>query len=231
MEQNKNNLNENENPRPLGEGIIKLAAVLIGAAVVISCYSYTQVDEPFVQTVWYCVAAMLIVVASFLITVVVFARRADKHRNNFFLYDRKTRRDLPVSELTFGEMRKRLLGFMSIFRRRGKIFVGDLLVDEKAVPEHFKPLLCYEILYELATDDGMDAESFLSFGPECADVFSKYLRANEDYELAVNIRSFIFDFADGNKRIDEFKSFMSTKAKHIEGKMLDYARTNIEKFK
>ena len=224
-------MQENKSPTPLGEGIMRLAAVLIGAAVIIACYSYTRVDEPLVRMVWYGIAAMAVILASFLITVVVFARRADKNKNNFFLYDRKTRRDLPVSALTFKELRKRLLGFMSIFRRRGKIYVGDLLMDEKNVPEHFKPLFCYELLYELATSDDMDAESFLSFGPECADVFSKYLRVNEDYELALNVSTFIFDFADGNKRIEEFKSFIGSKTEHIEGKMLDYVRRNIEKFK
>jgi hypothetical protein len=137
--------------------MIKLAAVMIGAAIVACCYSYTKVDEVIVRILILAMSLITIGVAVLMISAVIFARRADKSRNNFFLYDRKTKKEISVGELTFKEMRVRLLGFMSVFRHKGKIYIGDLLADGKTVPEQFKPLFCYELLYELATDDGLDA--------------------------------------------------------------------------
>ena len=233
MDQNnsQNNSQNQKSPRPLGEGVVKLAAIMIGAAVVACCYAYTKVDEVIVRILILAMSLVTVGVAVLLIAAVIFARRADKNRNNFFLYNRKTKKEISVGELTFKEMRMRLLAFMSIFRHKGKVYVGDLLVDDKNVPDHFKPLFCYELLYELATDDGLDAEMFLSFGPECADIFSRYLRENQDYELALRLRSFIFDFAEGNKRVEEFREYMGGLKAHIEAKMMEYTKENIEKFR
>ena len=156
----------------------------------------------------------------------------EKNRKNFFLYDRKTKADMPLSALTFSEVRHRLLDFMSIFKRRGKLYVGDLFDENPHITENFKPLFCYEILYELAIEDGaMDARSFLGFGGECADIFTKYLRQTEDYELATAIRTYIFDYSEENDNTKGFKEYIKSKKEHIESKMLGYAKKNIEKFR
>jgi hypothetical protein len=70
----------------------------------------------------------------------------------------------------------------------------------------------------------------LSFGGECADVFSKYLRENEDYELATKLRSFIMEHSKENNNTESFKEYIKTKKEHISEKMLAYALKNIEKF-
>ncbi len=208
----------------------KLAAVLIAIAVIAACYSYTKVTDGFLQMVIYWISAVLCMVASIFISTAFSVRRAQKHRRNFFLYDKKKKADILPSELSFETVRRRICEFMSIFKHRGKLYVGDLFSENATVPEHFKPLFCYELLYELATNDGLDAAVFLSFGSECADVFAKYLRQNEDYELANNIYSYIVDFESGNRRTAEFKEYINTKGEHIQSKMLGYAVDNIEKF-
>ena len=119
---------------------------------------------------------------------------------------------------------------MTIFKRRGKLYIADLFDENPNIPEYFKPLFCYEILYELASDEGMDATAFLRFGGECADVFSKYLRENGDYELANRLRSFIIEHSEDNNNTEAFKEYMKTKKEHISEKMLGYAVKNIEKF-
>jgi hypothetical protein len=160
----------------------------------------------------------------------VSALRSLKNRRNFFLYDKKKKADITASELTFDTVRSKICEFMSIFKHKGKLYIGDLFSNNATVPEHFKPLFCYELLYELATDDGLEAGVFLSFGSECAEVFAKYLRENEDYELANKVYAFIVDFEAGNRRTAEFKQYMNTQTEHIKTKMLGYAVSNIEKF-
>ncbi len=210
--------------------IIKLASVGIGASVILACYSYTRVEDVFRQLLLYVLSSVICIIAALLIMGAVAIGRAEKNRHNFFLYNRKNKAEMPIASLTVKEIRERLLEFMSIFKRRGKLYVGDLFEENPNIPEQFKPLFCYEILYELAAEDGIDAVAFLGFGGECAEIFTKYLRENEDYELATKLRSFILDFSTENNNSESFREYMRTKKEHIEEKMLKYTVKNIEKF-
>ncbi|MBE6583874.1 MAG: DUF805 domain-containing protein [Ruminococcaceae bacterium] len=233
---NPNNTNDqnkdqaNDRIREATITITKIASVLIAIAIVAACYSYTKVSDMILQMVIYCICTVLCLVASVLIAAAVSARRAHKHKRNFFLYDRKKKTDVSVNDLTFDTVRTRLCEFMSIFKHKGKLYIGDLFSSNSTVPEHFKPLFCYELLYELATNDGIDAGIFLSFGSECGEVFAKYLRQNEDYEMATKIYSYIIDFESGDKRIAEFKEYMQSMDEHIKDQMLVYTKNNIDKF-
>jgi hypothetical protein len=180
--------------------------------------------------VLYGIASFISALAAVFIAGAISLGREEKNRKNFFLYDRKKKKEIEISALTLKDVRDRLIDFMSIFKRRGKLYIADLFDENPNIPEHFKPLFCYEILYELASDEGMDASAFLNFGGECADVFSKYLRENGDYELANKLRSFILEHSEENNNTESFKEYIKTKKEHISEKMLGYARQNIEKF-
>ena len=210
--------------------IIKFASVIIGGAIVLACYSFTKVEDSFLQMMLYGLSALMCSFSSILIMGAVAIGNFEKNRHNFFLYDKKKKADIPVSSLTVENIREKLHAFMSIFKRRGKLYVGDLFDDNPNIPDCFKPLFCYEILYELATNDGIDAVAFLGFGSECADIFTRYLRENEDYELANTLLGFVSEFSAENNNSESFKEYLKTKKTHIEEKMLGYTVKNIEKF-
>ena len=210
--------------------IVKVASVAIAIAIIIACYSYTKVPDEITQMALYVVSSIVLGIATLFIMGAISLGRAEKNRRNFFLYDRKNKADIPISSLTTQQVRDKLVDFMSIFKRGGKLYIADLFDENPNIPEHFKPLFCYEILYELASGEGMDAGAFLRFGSECADVFSKYLRENEDYELANKLRTFILDHSRENDNTESFKDYLKTKKEHISEKMLGYAVRNIEKF-
>lgn len=228
---NQNNEHDtNSLPGIAGSRITKIASVMMGISVIIACYSYAKAGNGFGQIALYALAAFIFVVAAFLMFIVIAAHIAAKNKNNFFLYDKKTKQNIPTEALTFEGVRSRVLEFMSVFKYRGKLYMGDLFSDDRTVPESFKPLFCYEILYELATDDGIRAESFLSFGTECASIFSKYLGQNDDHELAARICGFIYDFSSGNKDVGKFQEYIQSQRDHIKSKMLGYTVENIRKF-
>ena len=210
--------------------LIKVASVMIAIAIVVICYGIAKVDNENSRMIVYSIGWGLALVGAFLIFTTLSAMRSLKNRRNFFLYDKKKKSEISPAELTFDTVRAKICEFMSIFKHRGKLYVGDILGENTTVPEHFKPLFCYELLYELAINEGLDAGVFLSFGDECASVFAKHLRQNEDYELANALYSYISDFSAGNRRVAEFKSFMNGQCEHIREKMLKYAQDNIEKF-
>ena len=70
----------------------------------------------------------------------------------------------------------------------------------------------------------------MSFGNECALIFSKYLRENGDYELASDVCNYLNSYSKENSNAESFRSFIKNKKEYIEKKMLGYTVDNIDKF-
>ena len=210
--------------------IVRLGTVMIAIAVILFCFSYTKVETLALRIVLYVLAVALACIGAFFIVMVVVGSRLENSGNNFFLYDKKKKQNMPVESLTVDEIRDRLQFFMSAFKYRGKIYVGDLFSDRIPCPECIKTLFCYELLCQITEIGRDEAERFLSFGLECADVFTKYLAKSEDYELALKIRIFIIEQMDGKQRSQEFLDYLTERKAHFEEKMLGFTVKNIEKF-
>ncbi len=229
MNNDQNNQN-NPSIEEIGEKVIRFGAILIAAAIILFCFAYTKIESPLLQMLAFGLSTLLGCVGIFIIVVIAVGMRAEKHKTNFFLYDKKKRKNIDPCELTVAEIRKRLEEFMSSFKHRGKLYIGDLFDERRHIPEHFKPLFCYEVLCQIAEGSNSQAETFLSFGFECAEVFSKYLSQNADYELASKIKTYIAEYSDGEHKAEGFCSYISEQKQSIEEKMLNYTVTNIERF-
>lgn len=227
---NNNDNRNREKDDEIGAKIIRVGAILIAAAVIIGCYAYTKVEETMGRIGLFILAGFLLIVGGFIIFVVAVGSRLEKQKCNFFLYDRKTKQDMPLSELTVEEIRRRLIELMSAFRYRGKLYIGDLF-DERytSIPQAIKPLFCYELLLQICEKES-EATLFLSYGDECAEIFDKFLTQSGDLELALNIKDFIGTFSAENDNSQEFIDFLTEKRQYIEEKMLDYTKNNFEKF-
>lgn len=231
MEDNKNTQNDIQGEEKISlASSMRFSVAFAAAAVVEACFAYTKVESIVIRVALYVIAAMFLLIATVSALAVIIRRYAQAHRTNFFLYDRKKRTNIDKNELTFEQVRSRLIQLMSAFKHRGKLYIGDLFDDLHGVPEQFKPLLCYEILYELAANSGVNAETFLSYGHECAEIFSKYLYLNGDDELALNIRSYVYSFHPNSDCAERFSGYMVSQCEHIKEKMLGYAIDNIDKF-
>ena len=233
MEQNnKNKQDQREAAKDAISKLIRIASVMIAIAIVAACFAYTKMEPGIGQAAIYAFAILLALIGGFVIFVMAYGTHLDKHRNNLFLYDKKTKKDIPVNELTVERIRERLVIQMSVFKRGGKLYVGDLFESKLVmVPEAMKTLFCYELLCEIADEKGANPTVFLSFGPECAEIFSKYLSANGDHELALKIKGYFFAFADDKSVAEEFCEYVKSKKEHLQQNMLDFTVKNIEKFK
>ena len=233
MDQNNNTQEQKEAAKDAVSKLIRIASVMIAIAIVGICFAYTKLDGTGIgQIAVYAVSALLALLGAFVIFVMAYGTHLDKHRNNLFLYDKKTKKDIPVSELTVERIRERLVMQMAVFKRGGKLYVGDLFESRViTVPEAIKTLFCYELLCEIADEKGADPSVFLSFGAECADIFTKYLGANDDHELALKIKGYFFAYADDKSVAEEFCEFVKSKKEHLQQSMLDFTVKNIEKFK
>ena len=211
--------------------IIRICSVMIAVAIVLACFSYTKVDPGVAQIALYVLAGIIAIIGGFVIFVVAYGTHIEKQKRNFFLYDRKLKKDIPMDDLTVARVRERLVMHMSLFRHKGKLYIGDLFDSKTMIaPEILKPLFCYELLGEIADENGANASVFLSFGVECAEIFSKYLASNDDHELALKIKGYFFAYANDKTVSGEFREYIVSKKEHIEAKMLGYVKSNIEKF-
>ncbi len=234
MDQNNNNTQkQKEAAKDAVSKLIRIASVMIAIAIVGICFAYTKLDGTGIgQIAMYAVSVLLALLGAFIIFVMAYGTHLDKHRNNLFLYDKKTKKDIPVNELTVERIRERLVMQMAVFKRGGKLYVGDLFENRVImVPEAIKTLFCYELLCEIADEKGADPSVFLSFGAECADIFTKYLGENGDHELALKIKGYFFAYTDDKTVAKEFCEYIKSKKEYLQQNMLDFTVKNIEKFK
>ena len=209
--------------------ITRFGAILLAVGIIMYCFAIVKVEDNFSRFSLSLFACLIGGIGIFVMVVVALGSRAEKNMHNFFLYNKKKKQNMALSELSIAEIRGRLTDFMAAFKFRGKLYIGDLFDERNRIPEHFKILFCYELPCEISENQA-DAEIFLSFGKECADIFTEYLTKNGDGELATNIRGYILDFSGGDKRIDEFRELIISQKERLEEKMLDYTVKNIEKF-
>lgn len=231
MNSNNNQDERQSFVREANAKLIRFASVLIAVAIIMACFSYTKLQGETVGMAVYVLAGLVASFGLFIIFIVIAGMRMEKKKVNFFLYDKKKKCDISPDELTVSIIRQRLISYMALFKHKGKLYVGDLF-DERhiAVPEAIKPLFCYELLCEIADDGGANASVFLSFGTECANIFSKYLCQNDDSELAREINSYFAKFDVNKESAAAFREYIVSKKAHIEEKMLNYTLTNLEKF-
>ncbi len=145
---------------------------------------------------------------------------------NFFLYDRKTNKDISVEDLNAEEISRRLQLYMLFFRRGKQLNLADLF--EGNAPEKFKPLFCYALL-EILTASENDAQwsAFLSCGQELALAFEAHF-AKAEPELTQEIQKHIHAF-DGNDPTS-FRTYLSSKSNDLAVRMLSYVKEHIHDF-
>ena len=205
-------------------------AVMIGAAIIGVCFAIAKLDGETERLLTIVISCIVGAAGIFLMIVAGVGLSEMREKHNFFLYNKKSKSEMAISELTVSEIRNRLTAFMSAFKYRGKLYIGDLFDERQRIPDHFKTLICYEILCQIGDKSGADSENFLSFGNECAEVFYKYLSQNGDWEIALRIKTYILEFAEGKTSAEEFRGYIASQKQHLEEKMLDFTVKNIKKF-
>lgn len=212
--------------------VFRTAAVLCAISVVLFCFGITRVDSMALRIVIFGLSSTLIYISSLLFMAGVRTKQLAGKSINYFLYDKKTKKNLPVSALTFSEIHKRLINYMSFFKRGGKLYIGDFFANNSPVPSSIKPLLCYELLHEMSEDGGNveKAKTFLSFGSDCAQAFYENLISAGDSEMSREIMNFFESYSSENEVLEDFCRYLTDKREYIENRMVCYTTEHIEEF-
>ena len=114
--------------------ITRFGAILLALGIITYCFALAKLEEGFARFATSLFGCLIGGVGVFIIVVVLLASKADKRKHNFFLYDKKKKQDISVTELSVGEIRGRLTDFMAAFKFRGKLYdLGSYASLEDAV--------------------------------------------------------------------------------------------------
>ena len=72
---------------------VKISSIGVAAAIIIACFAFTQIEDLIFCTVLYGVSALVGTVSMMFIFGSISLWRAEKNRRNFFLYDKKAKKD------------------------------------------------------------------------------------------------------------------------------------------
>lgn len=169
-----------------------------------------------VRIAWYVggsVSAILSCVSWF-----IFAATLNSAPRNLFLYDRQTKTDIPVEELTWERIDDRLAGcFAYYFVNRRRL---------SAMPEVLHPLFFPFYLLQFGEAEDADVDRFLK-SKEMIDSASQALRS---LGLDDDGRQLLYHFGSYEGDPAPFRVFVASAGSRIREKITEYVKTHIDEF-
>lgn len=207
--------------------LIAAAVFVIIAIVLLIVGIIYSVDHLFTKIMIFVVAALSLALAAELAYLCIIS--VDKHPN-YFLYDGKSKRNMPIEQLTFSVINSRMNRFFAGYApSEGKIWTDGILDNPNLdMPEEFKPIVAYKLLFNIAhmnVDNGWKCFEVASV--QTIDFICRGLEQNGDGELAKNLR--LMKSAQPFQ-ITYVKEYLVNNKAYLQAKMFRYVRDNIEKF-
>ena len=151
---------------------------------------------------------------------------------NFFLYETSTKTNMPIEELTFDHVNRKMTYFMSrVATNAREVWEKDVVGSDNELfgeDNQFRPLAAYKVLFDLI-DRGNDVvwQLYLDSPEEIVNSIADALTLGEDAELGKAIKH-LHNNSEGD--VEKTRKFLSDNKLYIQKKMLKYVKQNIEKF-
>ena len=151
---------------------------------------------------------------------------------NFFLYDTGKKNNMPIEELEFDHVNRKMTYFMShVAKNAREVWERDIVGSENELfgdENQFRPLAAYKVLFDLS-DRGNDAvwALYLNASDDIIVSIVDALALGGDIELGKAIRH-LHKTAEGDA--EKTQKFLSDNKVYIQKKMVKYVKANIEKF-
>ncbi len=151
---------------------------------------------------------------------------------NFFLYETGTRTNMPLEELSFDHVNRKMTYFMShVAKNAREVWERDVVGSENEIfgeDNQFRPLAAYKVLFDLI-DRGNDTiwQLYLNASDDIIVSISDALTSGGDADLGKAIRH-LHRTAEGDA--EKTKKFLSDNKLYVQKKMVKYVKQNIEKF-
>ncbi len=149
---------------------------------------------------------------------------------NYFLYSSQAKRNISVQKLTFQTINARMNRFLSGYASsEGKLW-NERVFDNPylEMPEEFKPLVAYKLLYGLAEKDSEAGWKCLENASEETVIFiCKGLEMNSDNDLAAALSNLM---EQRPVNIAVVRDYLVKNKRYMQSKMTKYVIDNISRF-
>lgn len=151
-------------------------------------------------------------------------------RPNYFLYSSQSKRNISVQKLTFQVINSRMNRFLSGYAAsEGKLW-NDRVLDDPYLdmPEEFRPLVAYKMLYGLAEKDSEAGWMCLENASEETVIFiCRGLELNGDNSFSSTLGSIM---SERPANIKMARDYLVKNKRYIQSKMTKYVIENIDRF-
>ena len=149
---------------------------------------------------------------------------------NYFLYDSRTKKNVPVQKLSPQVINNRMNRYFAGFASsEAKLWTDGILDDVNVdISDEFKPLVAYKLLVDLAVmDQEKGWKCFEISSAATVDFICRGIEINGEVEIAKNLRLMKAVNPFNVKYVREY--LVNNKA-YLQAKMFRYVRDNIDKF-
>ena len=185
-------------------------------------------DHTFTKVFLFIIAVISVAAAGELAFIIWFSKGGENP--NFFLFDKKTKRNISVEELSDKMINDKMMEFFAGYAQsEGKLWTSGVLGSETLeMEEQYKPAVAYKLLYDLAVinkDAGWKCFDLAS--SETVEFIADGFVQNEDAAMADYIRQFKNSHPFN---VEQFKQFIISNKDYLGAKLCMYVRNNIGKF-
>ena len=149
---------------------------------------------------------------------IVFAAALNSSRHNAFLYDRKTKTEIPVEELTWEMVEARLVGYFAYYFRNSRRL--------STMPEVLHPLFLPFYLLQFREAPDADADRLL----KNKEMIDSTVRALSELDLGDDGRQLLYHFGAYEGDPVPFRAFVASAEPRIKKQITEYIKTHINEF-
>lgn len=211
--------------------LLAMACVAILGGILLFPLVVAKAEAAFVAGAASVLAVELILIGVAVLAFLLLAHDGDA---NFFLYDRKTQRNLSEEELTFERINSRMGYYMTLVSSsQEQVWSKNVLASENVRFGQngvYKPLVAYKMLYDLIELDSPEVWKLFT-GAE-ADVISSLCRVLSSCGER-DMSDALLDAYEGAESVSDIewaRDFIMGNAKYIRRRMREYVLANIEEF-
>ena len=215
-------------------GAIVLLAGIIFAAVLLAQSGSAPFRSGFFKVMGVLVPGSIILLGAWLILAAyVHSQESDAH---FFRYDPDTKRNIPVEDLTFDRVNRRM---GSELRKlvgdpyMPQIWKGDVFAEEDQVfgtNRVLAPLVAYKMLFDLITSDSEETLSLFTHADRrlLNDLNDELAAAGET--RMIHDLTDIYEDACEHDSTENIRNFLTGNRNYLRRRMLEYAKARDREF-
>jgi hypothetical protein len=204
-----------------------VSGIALLAAIVVLVLSFTVIQNIVTRIIMIITAVLFLALAG---EVFYLFWMAGDSRANYFLYDSRQGRNIPVQKLAFQTVNVRMNRFLSGYApSEGKLWTDKILDNPYLeMADAFKPLVAYKLLFDLAEHDsesGWNCFELASY--ETVEFLCHALETSGDDEMAQNLRQMKAATPINLKYV---RDYLVRNRQYLKEKMRRYVCDNIQQF-